>query len=218
MDNSEKKRLRYSLLLSFFFVLAIWLVQIMSVVLDRDLGYLGIYPRTWGGLLGIFTTPFVHSGFNHLIDNSIPLLFLSAALLYFFRGAAYRIYFWGWLAGGLLVWLLARPAYHIGASGLVYFLASFLFFSGVIRNSINMIAFSLLIVFLYGSMIWGVFPIDVHISWESHLCNSVIGIALAFVYRKQGPQAPPSPFEDESDEPDTFPQDVDEPIVNNSEA
>jgi hypothetical protein len=121
------------------------------------------------------------------------------ALFYFYRPVGYRVFFLTWFITGLTVWIFARSAYHIGASGLVYGLASFLFFSGIIRNNINLLAISLLVVFLYGGLVWGIFPFDFKISWESHLMGGVTGLVLSFFYRRYGP--PPVTYEiDDEDE------------------
>ncbi|MCK4920530.1 MAG: rhomboid family intramembrane serine protease, partial [Bacteroidales bacterium] len=133
-------------------------------------------------------------------DNSIPVFFLSLALFYFYREVSYQVFFLSYLSTGLLVWLVGREAYHIGASGIIYSLAAFLFVSGILRKNRNLLAISLLVTFLYGSMIWGLLPYDYKISWESHLMGAITGVALAFIYRKYGP------------EPDinVIPEDIDE--------
>jgi membrane associated rhomboid family serine protease len=142
-------------------------------------------------LPGILFSPFIHSGFKHLFDNSIPLFFLATALFYFYSEVALKVLSWTYFLTGLLVWIAGREAWHIGASGLVYGLASFLFFSGIIRRYFRLIALSLLIVFLYGSMVWGIFPgIYKNVSWESHMLGFFSGVALSVWYRKEGPQQP----------------------------
>jgi membrane associated rhomboid family serine protease len=109
------------------------------------------------------------------------------------------VFFLTWIITGILVWLGGRSSYHIGASGLIYGFASFLFFSGIIRNSINLLAISLLVVFLYGSLVWGIFPFDYKISWESHLFGALTGFALAAAFRHYGPP-PPEEMPDENNE------------------
>jgi membrane associated rhomboid family serine protease len=187
---NDKKKLFQSLLFPAFFLIIIWLVKITEIVFDIDLVYLGIYPLKWRGLIGILTAPLVHDDFRHLFDNSIPLFLLSLAVFYFYSPVAYKVFFFTWIITGILVWIGGRSSYHIGASGLVYGFASFLFFSGIIRNSINLLAISLLVVFLYGGLVWGVFPFDYKISWESHLFGALTGLFLALVYRDYGPPQP----------------------------
>jgi len=173
------------------FVFLMWLVKIIEVLFETDLSHFGIYPLAAQGLPGILFSPFIHADFTHLFNNSIPLFFLSIALFYFYSEVALKVFIWTYFLTGLLVWIAGRAAWHIGASGLVYGLASFLFFSGIIRRYFRLIALSLLIVFLYGSMVWGLFPgVYKNVSWESHMLGFFSGVVLAVWFRNQGPQQP----------------------------
>jgi membrane associated rhomboid family serine protease len=196
---NDKKKLLQSLLFPSFFLIIIWLVKIFEIVFDLDLVYLGLFPLKSSGLVGILTAPLIHADFKHLFDNSVPVFVLSVAIFYFYRPVAFKVFFFTWIISGILVWIGGRPAYHIGASGLIYGFASFLFFSGIIRNSINLLAISLLVVFLYGSLVWGILPFDYKISWESHLFGSLTGLFLALAYRHYGPP-PPKEIQDDIDE------------------
>lgn len=182
------------------FVFFMWLVKIVELLFELDLTRLGIFPLNLKGLPGIILSPFVHADFNHLFNNSLPLFLLATALFYFYSEIAVNISLWTWLLTGLSVWLAGRTSWHIGASGLVYGLASFLFFSGIIRKYFRLIALSLLIVFLYGSMVWGIFPeVYKNVSWESHMLGFISGIILAIAYRKKGPQEPVYEWMDEEE-------------------
>jgi membrane associated rhomboid family serine protease len=174
------------------FVFFMWLVKIVEVLFGLDFSDYGIYPLTKRGLPGIIFSPFIHADFTHLFNNTLPLFFLSIALFYFYSEVAFRVFFSTYFLTGLLVWLGGRAAWHIGASGLVYGLASFLFFSGIIRRYFRLIALSLLIVFLYGSMVWGIFPgvYKKNVSWESHMLGFISGAVLALWYKNEGPQRP----------------------------
>jgi membrane associated rhomboid family serine protease len=196
---NEKKKLFQSLLFPAFFVIIIWLIKITEIVFDIDLVYLGLYPLKWRGLIGILTAPLIHADLRHLFDNSIPVFLLSLAIFYFYSPVAYKVFFLTWIITGILVWIGGRSSYHIGASGLIYGFASFLFFSGIIRNSINLLAISLLVVFIYGGLVWGIFPFDYKISWESHLFGALTGFFLALVYRDYGPP-PPKELSDDNNE------------------
>lgn len=180
----------------------IWYVKLVEVILETDFAHWGIYPRELSGLKGILFTPFIHSGFNHLINNSIPLFTLTIGLLYFYKKIAYPLLLLFWLGTHLLVWIFARTSYHIGASGIVYALATFIFFSGIFRRNINLMALSLLVAFLYGSMVWGIFPIREGMSWESHLFGAVVGFFSAYAFRHQGPppQRPSWIYDSEEDD------------------
>lgn len=186
---NEKKRFYHSLVFPGFFLFLIWFVKFIEYGFEIDLYYLGVYPRHIKGIPGIMTSPLVHADLNHLFDNSIPVFFLSLAIFYFYREVAYKVFFIIYLTTGTLVWFFAREAWHIGASGLIYGFASFLFVSGVIRANRNLLAISLLVVFLYGSLVWGLFPYDYQISWESHLMGAIMGVITAIIYRKEGPES-----------------------------
>lgn len=161
----------------------------------------GIRPREAKGLVGIFLSPFLHGSTEHLFNNSLPLLVLGWALFYFYSSLAWRTIFWIVLCGGLWVWLSGRAdTNHIGASGLLYGLVAFLFFSGVLRNYKPLIAISMLVIFMYGSLVWGILPVQEHISWEGHLWGGVAGTVMAIYFRPVGPQRPRFAWEDEEDE------------------
>ena len=186
-----RKKLLLSLIIPGTFIFFMWMVKIIEVLFDANFSNYGIYPLSLRGLPGIIFSPFIHADFKHLFNNSLPLLFLSLALFYFYSEIALKVFLWTYLLTGILVWFGGRNAWHIGASGIVYGLASFLFFSGIIRKYFRLIALSLLIVFLYGQMVWGIFPgIYKNVSWESHMLGFFSGIVLAVWYRKEGPQMP----------------------------
>ena len=183
----EYKRLILSLVPPAIIVLVFWLVWIVEAADGLDLYYYGIFPRRINGLPGILASPFIHSNFNHLINNTIPFFLLLTAIFFFYQKVAWRVLLVSYLATGVMVWLIARSSYHIGASGLIYSFAAFLFFSGIIRRNINLLAISLLVIFLYGSLVWGIFPYRPDMSWESHLMGLTVGIVLAVLYRHEGP-------------------------------
>ena len=169
-------------------VFSIWLVYYLEIKFKNNFNDFGIYPQTLLGLRGIIFSPFLHSSFEHLFSNSIPLLVMLASLYYFYEGIATKVLLWGVFLTGLLTWTFARPSYHIGASGVVYFLVSFIFFSGVFRKYYRLAAVSLIVVFLYGSTVWYIFPIEEQISWEGHLSGFLVGFIFAYIFRKTGPQ------------------------------
>jgi membrane associated rhomboid family serine protease len=186
-----RKRLLLSMIVPGIFIILMWLVKIVEVLFGTDFSDFGIFPLTAEGLPGIVFSPFIHADFKHLFNNSLPLFFLSVALFYFYSEVAVKVFTWTFFLTGILVWFAGRAAWHIGASGLVYGLASFLFFSGIIRRHLSLIALSMLVVFLYGSMVWGIFPgIYKNVSWESHMLGFFSGVLLSVWYRKEGPQRP----------------------------
>jgi membrane associated rhomboid family serine protease len=196
-----RKKLLLSMIIPGTFIFLMWLVKVIEVLFDIDLSRFGIYPLTAKGLSGILFSPFIHADFNHLLNNSLPLFCLSVALFYFYSEVAPKVFAWTFFLTGFLVWIAGREAWHIGASGLVYGLASFLFFSGIIRRHFRLIALSLLVVFLYGSMVWGIFPeIYKNVSWESHMLGCVSGVVLSVWFRNEGPQKPVYEWMDDDDE------------------
>ncbi len=170
------------------FIAIIWGIGLAEKTAGISFNMLGIYPLHVTGLPGILFAPLIHGDYSHLFTNTGPLLILGTALFYFYRVIAFRVIALAWLMTGIWVWFGGREAWHIGSSGLIYALASFLFFSGFIRKSIELMALSFIVVFLYGGMAWGIFPLREGISWESHLMGGIAGFVLAIYYRHEGPQ------------------------------
>lgn len=193
----EKARFYSSLFLSLGFCALLWCVFFAEWALQSDFSRFGVLPRVPSGLFGILTAPLIHSGADHLMSNSFTLLILLFALFYFYRDASFSVFSLIYILSGLSVWIMGRPSFHIGASGLVYGLAAFIFFSGLFRRDKKSMALSLIVVFLYGGMVWGVLPVKPEISFESHLFGALAGVALAFAFRKYDP---PEKYEWEDEE------------------
>jgi len=166
-----------------------WLVKIIEVNFDLSFINFGVFPKKISGLKGILFSPFIHKDFSHLINNSYPIIILGGILFTIYRQIATQLFVWLWLIGGFWLWVIGRPSFHIGASGIIYALASFLLISGVIRKNPRLSAISMLVIFLYGSMIWGLLPTKEPISWEGHLAGFIAGILVAIFYRNEGPKA-----------------------------
>lgn len=200
--DHARRRMVTALLPPAMVVLVMWIVLGFDQVFHLDLVRFGILPREPIGLRGVVFAPFLHGSADHLLNNSIPLLILGWFTVYFYPKASGRVVLVSWLATGLWVWTVGRVSYHIGASGVVYALAGFVFFSGVVRRRIALMAVSLIVVFLYGSMWWGVLPIQPEVSWESHLFGGIVGSLMAWFYRKVPPAHVPPPPPEEPDEED----------------
>ena len=155
---------------------------------DLKLYEFGVFPREIMGLRGILCAPFIHNDFTHLLNNSVPILTLGSLFIFFYKNLSFEIFIWLFFISGILLWGIGRPNYHIGASSIIYALATFLFTSGVIKKDTRLAAISLIIAFLYGSLIWGIFPSKVNISWEGHLSGLISGLIVAMFYRHEGPK------------------------------
>jgi membrane associated rhomboid family serine protease len=202
--NQEQKKLLNSIIFPLIMLLIIWLVKIIEFSQQTNFDFLGIYPLKAKGLAGIIFSPFIHGDFKHLYANSIPLFILMTALFYFYKEIGWKIFLFIYLTTNVWVWVMARPAWHIGASGLIYGLASFIFVSGIIRKHSRLMAVSMFVLFLYGGLVWGIFPnfYQEDISWESHLMGLIAGIVYAFYFKKEGPQQPQYQWEDDDDDDD----------------
>lgn len=184
-------------------LVVMWLIYWAEYLFNTDFYKFGVLPRTVEGLKGILFMPLIHSKHEiaHIVNNSVPIAFLLGALIFFYREVALKVFIISWLVIGLLVWIYARNkgAYHIGMSGMIYSLAGFLFTSGVIRKFLPLQAISMFVAFMYGGMIWGILPIEEKISWEGHLMGLIIGVILAFYYKKIGPTSPKYQYEIEKE-------------------
>jgi membrane associated rhomboid family serine protease len=184
LKSREFKILQRGIYLTLSFILLLWIIKSVEWAREMDFGFYGILPRTIEGSIGIITAPLIHGDAIHLMSNTIPLIILGVGLFYFYHQIAIEVFVWIYLASGFWVWIVGREAYHIGASGLVYGLVMFIFWGGILRKNPRSLAISMIIFFLYGGMIYGLFPFDEAVSWESHIMGSVAGIFLALHFRK----------------------------------
>lgn len=188
------------LIIPLAFPLLLWVIYLVDYLFDFYPYKLGILPRNLSGLIGIITSPLIHGSFSHLISNTVPLVLVGLGIFYFYPKVAYKVFVIIYLGTGILVWIFAREVYHIGASGIIYGFISFVFFSGVFRKDNRSIALALIVVFLYGGLIWGILPVEKGVSWESHLFGAIVGIIAAFIFRKVDP---PKKYDWENEESDT---------------
>jgi membrane associated rhomboid family serine protease len=212
---SEQNYFRFSnavIIAPLIAVLVIWTVFWVELKFQTNLNDFGLYPRKLIGLRGLIFSPFIHGSLDHLYNNTIPLALLLASLFYFYRDVAVKILLFGILFSGLITWGIGRPSYHIGASGVIYLLASFIFFKGIFTKHYRLVALSLVIVFIYGSLLWYIFPMENGISWEGHLGGFLSGLGLAILIKAKVPS--PKKFawekEDYNEEEDDFLKHFDE--------
>lgn len=200
----EKKRMRIAFIPTIVFICLLWLILLLDTSLSLHLYRYGIYPLELKGVPGIFLSPFIHQSIKHLLSNTLPLVVLMWCLFYFYSQIANKTLIILWLLSGLLTWAIGRQAWHIGASGIIYSLTFFLFFSGLFRRHTPLIAISLVVAFLYGSNVWNMFPwsmhLDSNVSWEGHLAGGISGFIVAILFYKHGPQKPVKVWVDEEDD------------------
>ncbi|MFK7924794.1 MAG: rhomboid family intramembrane serine protease [Bacteroidia bacterium] len=188
--QQDRQRIKQAISIALFALLSIWLIEGLFWLSGAERAYWGVLPRTTEGLIGLLTMPFVHGDLKHISANSIPLVVLLAGLWYLYREIALPVTLFSFFTPSLWVWAMAGQNWHIGASGMIFALAFFLFMSGILRKEIRTLSLSLIIAFLYGGMIWGLFPGEPGISWEGHLFGALTGVLLALAFRKRGPQKP----------------------------
>lgn len=186
---SDKVKIFDALLFNVAFLLIIWTLWLLEYAEPSlEIKQFGTRPRSIEGLIGIISTPFLHGSFDHIKGNSLSFFTLSSFLIFFYREIAFRVMGWLYLLSGIVLWCIAHGGNHIGASGVIYGLASFLFVSGIIRKDPVLLRVALAVAFLYGSIVWWILPIEPGVSWEGHLAGALVGAILAVVYRNRGPQ------------------------------
>lgn len=193
----------YHLKFPVLIVVLLWVMEFYELFSGYDLHRWGVFPREWDGFIGILTGPFIHSDFEHLISNTVPLFTLTSVMVFFYRKVAVPSYVIIQFLTGFAVWIFARPSYHIGASGIVYGLVSFVFWSGVFRRNLKSIVLALIVVIMYSGYFYGVLPNKEGVSWESHLFGGIVGIFAAFLFkniREEDEKEKIYPWEVEEDE------------------
>jgi membrane associated rhomboid family serine protease len=211
--REDSRHLKRSFTAVASFTAVLWLIKIVEMMVGANFASYGVYPGQPGGLTGIIWSPLIHTSFSHLLANTAPLLLLGTALLYGYPRSAKIVIPAVYFGSGLGVWLFARDAFHVGASGLTFGFMFFVFTVGVLRWDKRATALSLVVFFLYGGMIWGIFPSQPDISFESHFFGAMIGIALAVLLRNRDPYPPEKQYSWEQDEV-TDPEPGDEPPDN----
>lgn len=205
MDESIGKiiaRLKFPIIL----VVLMWASELFETFTGQLLSRNGIYPRELDGILGILFSPFIHSDFEHLLSNTVPLFVLTTIMIFFYRRVAIPAFFFIQVLTGFAVWLFARPSYHIGASGVVYGLVAFVFWSGVFRRNVRSIILALIVVIMYSGYFYGILPNKEGVSWESHLFGGIVGIFTAFLFKniKEPDEEEINPWLEEEEEETTY--------------
>ena len=202
-----QRNFRLALKTALLFTGLLWFILIVDTVLGLGLARFGLRPKHLEGLVGIFTAPLLHGSAEHMFSNTLPLVVSVTAMLYLYPKSSMRVMPVIWMGSGLLAWIIGRPSLHFGASGFVYGLLAFVFISGILRMDMRSVAVSVMVWFLYGSMIWGVLPIRPNMSWELHLSGAILGVALAIAFRRWDvTPVKRYTWEDDDSVPDWFPR------------
>jgi len=171
-----------------------WIVFLYEIKYGFNFNHFSIYPRRLDSLLGILASPFLHSDLSHITNNTLSFFVLMLMIRFFYSKSYLQVFLFGLLISGLFTWLIARPAYHLGMSGVIYVLASFIISKSFFSKQYSLIAISFAVIFVYGSMIWYVFPIDSSISWEGHLSGLITGVLLSFFFKNELIKQAPLPL------------------------
>ena len=191
---------RNSALTALAFIALLWLLEVLDRAFGLQLYRLGVYPHALHGLPGVLFAPLIHGSWSHLLSNSFALLILLTALLFGYPRSARLALVFIYLGSGLGVWLFARENYHFGASGLTHGIMFYVFTSGILRRDRRSIALSLIVFFIYGGMIWSIFPQEPGISYESHFFGAVCGVLAAFLFARRDPSPAGKHYEWEDEE------------------
>lgn len=186
--EQDRARIRRAIKITVSFVAVIWAVWIFENLIGVRFSASGIFPRHLFGLIGIPLAPFLHDSLKHIVSNTAPALVLGTALLYTYPKAARLALPVIYIGSGIGVWIFGRASIHIGASGVVQGMMFFLFVIGILRRDRLSIAIALMVLFLYGSMIWGIVPGAPDVSWEAHLSGAVLGAVMAYLLSDLDPE------------------------------
>ena len=184
MTNSSRYSLLNSIIVPSRMVFLMWLIFFIQLKLQFNLMFLGIMPRTIEGTVGILTSPFIHLSYYHIISNTLPLLVLGTMVFFFYPAIAISVFWRCFIFTDILVWIFGRPAYHVGASGLIYALAGFLILTGFFRRDFRSLLIAVFVILVYGSIFTNLIPEDPTVSWEAHLLGIITGGVTAFQLRK----------------------------------
>ena len=201
MEKSVQKFIN-AIKFSGFVVAVLWVVHLWTSGTGISLSRYGVFPRETDGLIGILTAPLIHGSWEHLISNSAPLFVTMTMISFFYKRVAIPSFIFIYLLTGGAVWMFGRSVYHIGASGVVYGLVAFIFWSGIFRRNIKSIILALIVIILYSGYLGGILPLQEGISWESHLMGGIVGIIVAYIFKGiiEKDETKEDPWADEVDE------------------
>ena len=177
-------RFKKSATFASFIIFIMWIIKVIELLFDLNFYTFGIYPRSINGLWGVITSPFLHVDLQHLMANTLPMLILSTLLFLFYGKKSIPVFIFLWLTSRIFTWLIGRSSWHIGASSLIYAMASFIIFGGFLSKNYKLILISIFVIIAYSGLIFGIFPTSGRISWEGHLSGALSGLLWACMLRK----------------------------------
>lgn len=167
-------------------MLLCWSILILNTLLPVNLNQWGIVPRSSDHLRGIIFAPFLHANLTHLLSNFFPFIILAVLTGLQSAKRFLSLFTFFVVTTGLLVWLLARGNnIHIGMSGVIYALWGYLLVYGFVRRQFFSVIISLITLFFYGGLVFGVLPSTPGISFESHLLGAVVGALSGYYLAKR---------------------------------
>lgn len=166
---------------SFSLVAVLFAITLADLYLNLMLVRFGIVPRTFSGLWGILWSPFIHAGLAHVAANGLPLFVLLTLLFTNRKYHPVRTLALIWLGSGLGTWAIGRPdSVHVGASSIIFGLATFLIVAGIVLRGWRSLFVALFVLIAFGGIFYGVLPQEGRISWEGHLSGAVAGVVIAW--------------------------------------
>ena len=184
----QNKRLSQSIIYSILVVTILWCLKSAEILFDWNLSFMGLMPLEAKGMLGILTAPLVHGSLEHIFNNTFAILILASVLYYGYPKSWWKVLSLVWVLSGVGVWLFARQANHIGASGLTHGLFFFLFVASIFRRDKSSVAIMMIAFLLYGGMTMTIFPREEGISFEYHFFGALAGVIAALIWRDSDPK------------------------------
>ncbi len=195
-------RLKQSIFYSLCFISILWCIKSAQILFGLNLSGLGLVPLDGIGLIGIFTAPLIHGSLEHIFNNTFAILILSSVLYYGYPKSWWKVFSLVWILSGVGVWLFARQASHIGASGLTHGLFFFLFVASIFRRDKSSVAIMMIAFLLYGGMTMTIFPREEGISFEYHFFGALAGVISALIWRDSDPKPEVQRYEWEGEDTD----------------
>jgi membrane associated rhomboid family serine protease len=184
----QNKRLSQSILYSILVITLLWCLKSAEILFGLDLSFMGLVTLDTSGLLGILTAPLIHGSLEHIFNNTFAILILASFLYYGYPKSWYKVLTLVWVLSGVGVWLFARQASHIGASGITHGLFFFLFIASIFRRDKSSVAIMMIAFLLYGGMTMTIFPREEGISFEYHFFGALAGVIAALIWRDSDPK------------------------------